>query len=71
MTTTSKELGEEIVHLRKRRDLTQRKLAEKIGITNVHLCNIERGRGKGIQKLSMLQKIAKALRCQLKIRFVP
>jgi transcriptional regulator with XRE-family HTH domain len=40
------ELGETATFIREARKMTQRAAAEKLGITPVHLCNIEKGKAK-------------------------
>ena len=40
----TKQLGEAATYIRDRSTLTQKSAAKKLGITNVHLCNVEAGR---------------------------
>jgi transcriptional regulator with XRE-family HTH domain len=43
MSTECEDIGKRILDLRKRKKLTQQQLAEIIGVTSVHLSNIETG----------------------------
>ena len=50
-------------YLRKRSGMSQKELAEKIGITNANLSILKTGKGKAI-RFSTLDAICKALDCQ-------
>lgn len=54
-----KELGQKIKQLRKRNELTQRMLGDKIGVTVSYISKLENGIDK--PNLTMLSKIAEAL----------
>lgn len=58
---------EKIAAIRKQKNIQQKELAELVGIGNDWLCDIEKG--KGIPSVALLQKIAKALGCELKDLF--
>ena len=51
------DLGKTIRHIREARGLTQRAAAEALGITDVHLCNLERDKARPSDEL--LAKIGK------------
>lgn len=55
-------LGDNITKFRKAAKITQGKLAEKVGISKTHLCQIENG--KKDPSLSLLRDIAKHLSVQ-------
>ena len=53
------DLGRKLKHLRLKKNLTQKKLAEKINCTSAYICQLENG--KADPSLSTLKKIANAL----------
>ena len=53
------ELGKKLKHLRLQKNLTQKKLAEKIGCTSAYICQLESG--KTDPSISALKKIANIL----------
>lgn len=53
------ELGKKLKHLRLRKNLTQKKIAEKINCTPAYICQLETG--KADPSISTLKKIANAL----------
>lgn len=62
-----KTIGKKIQKQRKRINLTQEELAEKIGISRAYMGFIEQGRNSA--SLEVLQKIAKFLHISLKELF--
>lgn len=58
-------IGQQIREARETAGMTQRAFAKHVGITNVHLCNIEGD--KSSVSIEMLKKIAAALDCELEI----
>lgn len=58
-----KALGRRIQKIRKAADLTQEKLAEKVGISRAYMGYIEQGRYA--PSLEVVEKIAKALKVKL------
>ena len=52
-------VGERIKRLRKAKRLTQQALAEKTGLTNTYICDIEKGRTN--PSLKSLERISEAL----------
>jgi ribosome-binding protein aMBF1 (putative translation factor) len=61
------EIRESISALRKQRKLTQKELAEKTGLTQANICNLERGTTK--PTIETLKKIADATGTRLVISF--
>ena len=59
METMSKKLGEMIRKIRKERGMSLRKLAENVGVSNVNILYIEKG--KINTSLTILKSIAKTL----------
>ena len=53
-----------IAVIRKKKNLQQKELAEKVGIGNDWLCDIENG--KGNPSIDLLTKLAKALDCEVR-----
>lgn len=64
MKTEMNKIGERVKHHRLKRKLTQKELAEKIGVTHEWVCKIERG--KANITLSLLLSIADNLNIELK-----
>ena len=66
MATTKRDyrLGRKIQRIRKERELTQEKLAEKIGVSTTWIGYIETGYKR--PNLKMIYKIANALRVKVK-----
>jgi DNA-binding Xre family transcriptional regulator len=62
------EIAYQILQLRKKKKLSQKALAEKVGTTQSNIARMEAGR-QNFSTLT-LQKIAQALGCDLKINFV-
>lgn len=58
-----KKLGKRIQKLRKKADLTQEQLAEKIGISRSYMGYIEQGRYSA--SLEVLEKITRALKIKM------
>ena len=56
-------LSEKMREMRKRKGLTQKELAEKIGVSESYICQIENGKMISIKKLD---KLAKILECEAK-----
>lgn len=56
-----KRLGKNVAALRARRDLTQEKLAEKVGVSARYVQNVEAG--DNFPSLPMLVRLRAALRC--------
>jgi transcriptional regulator with XRE-family HTH domain len=59
-----KRLGMRLKHLREERGLTQAALAKQVGVSRVHLANIESADSAGHHRtpsLALLDKLAKAL----------
>lgn len=56
-------LSERLKERRKKKDLTQKELAEKIGVSESYICQIESGKMVSIRKLD---ELAQALGCDLK-----
>jgi len=54
-------LSEKLREMRKRKGLTQKELAEKIGVSESYICQIENGKMISIKKLD---KLAKILGCE-------
>lgn len=67
---TNLNCARKIYELRTRRGLTQRELARLVGTTASVICRLEDADYEG-HSLTMLQRIASALRQRLEIRFVP
>ncbi len=59
-----RQLGNRVQKLRKQSNLTQEKLAEKIGVSRAYMGYIEQGRNT--PSLEVLQKIAKSLGVKVK-----
>ena len=51
------DIGDVIVRLRNTRGMTQRAFAKKLGVTNVHLCNVENGKNKA--SLDLIDRVEK------------
>ncbi len=62
-------LGDRITNIRKERNMKQYELAEKAGLANSTVCDIEKGRLS--PSLKTLQKIAEALDVPITIFFLP
>ena len=60
-------VGEEVMHARTKRGLTQKQLSEATGIDQSDLSKIERGMAN--VSISTLNRIALALGCRLNINF--
>jgi len=58
-----KALGKRIQKIRKRMELTQEELAEKVGISRAYMGYIEQGRYSA--SLEVIEKIAKVLRIKM------
>lgn len=58
-----KTLGKRIQKLRKRADLTQEELAEKVGISRAYMGYIEQGRYSA--SLEVIEKVAKVLKVKM------
>jgi transcriptional regulator with XRE-family HTH domain len=56
MKNTMLQVGERIKSLRLQNKLTQKELAEKVGVTHEWICKIERGKAKNIT-VSLLTSI--------------
>jgi transcriptional regulator with XRE-family HTH domain len=56
-------LSEKLREMRKRKGLTQKELAEKIGVSESYICQVENGKMISIKKLD---KLAKILGCEAK-----
>lgn len=56
MKNTMLQVGERIKSLRLQNKLTQKELAEKVGVTHEWICKIERGKAKNIT-ISLLNSI--------------
>ena len=56
-------LSEKLKEMRKNKGLTQRELADKIGVSESYICQIESGKMVSIKKLD---KLAAALGCEAK-----
>jgi len=67
MKSTKELLGARIKELRKKGQISQEQLAEKIGIDPKHLSRIEVGRG--YPSLETLESIAKALNVEMQVFF--
>jgi len=63
------ELGAEIKAARERAGLTQRELAERTSISEVHLCSVEKGKSQ--VSLETLRQLAFSSGCHVKISLVP
>jgi len=63
----SKSLGQQIQKYRKRKGLSQEKLAEKLDISRAHMGHIEQGRKK--PSLDLLEDIAKELNINIRNLF--
>ena len=61
------EIRNSIIALRKNNNLTQKELAEKTGLTQANICNLEKGATK--PTLDTLRKIADATGTRLVVRF--
>ena len=59
----SNKIGDRILELRNRRNLTQEELAEKIGITPANLSILKNNKAKAI-RFSTLEKLCNALDCK-------
>lgn len=62
------EIAYQILQLRKKRNMSQKELAEKIGATQSNIARMEAGRQNFTT--NTLSKIAMAFKCNLKINFV-
>ncbi len=62
------EIANQILRLRKKRKMSQRELAEKIGATQSNIARMETGQQNFTT--NTLSKIAVAFNCDLKINFV-
>ena len=56
-------LSEKLKEMRKNKGLTQKELADKIGVSESYICQIESGKMMSIRKLD---ELAQVLRCDLK-----
>lgn len=56
-------LSSKLKEIRKRRGLTQRELAEKVGVSESYICQVENGKMMSIRKLD---KLAEFLGCDAK-----
>ena len=56
-------MSEKLREMRKRKGLTQKELAEKIGVSESYICQVENGKMISIKKLD---KLAKILGCEAK-----
>jgi len=56
MKNTMLQVGERIKNLRLKNKLTQKELANKVGVTHEWICKIERGKAKNIT-ISLLNSI--------------
>ena len=61
------EIRNSIIALRKSNNMTQKELAEKAGLTQANICNLEKGVTK--PTLDSLRKIADATKTRLVVRF--
>lgn len=66
-SSVSKLLGDNVQRLRKKNNLTQTELAEKIGISQKHLSDIETG--TKFPSAGIIEKIAQELNVQVSILF--
>ncbi|VAX21228.1 hypothetical protein MNBD_NITROSPINAE03-1230 [hydrothermal vent metagenome] len=64
------QIAEEIIKARARVHMTQAELAKKIGTKAPAISRLE-SPGYGRASISALKKVANALNCELKIKFVP
>ncbi|WP_423408055.1 helix-turn-helix domain-containing protein [Heyndrickxia sp. MSNUG] len=53
-----------IAAIRQQKNLQQKELAEIVGIGNDWLCDIEKGKGK--PSMDLLEKLANALKCEIR-----
>ena len=67
---TNLNCAQKIYELRTKRGLTQRELARLVGTTASVICRLEDADYEG-HSLTMLQRIASALKQRIEIRFVP
>ena len=64
------QVAEEIIKVRTKAHMTQAELAEKIGTKAPAISRLE-SPGYGRASVAVLKKVAHALNCELKIKFVP
>jgi ribosome-binding protein aMBF1 (putative translation factor) len=64
------EIAREILRLRTKAGLTQKRLAELVGTTASVICRLEDADYEG-HSLTMLQRISSALNRRIEVRFVP
>jgi len=64
------DIAEQIYNLRKKAGLTQKELAELVGTSQSDITRLEDADYDGYS-FKMLQKIAAAVNCRLKVQFVP
>jgi transcriptional regulator with XRE-family HTH domain len=62
-------IGEKIKSARKSANLTQKELADKVGITHEWICKIEKGKASSIS-FSLIEKIMKELKLESKLIIV-
>jgi len=60
----------QISHLRTKAGLTQKQLAELVGTTQSVISRLESTEYRG-HSMNMLEKIARALRCEVRVELVP
>jgi DNA-binding transcriptional regulator YiaG len=65
------EAGSLIREMRDRAELTQRELARRVGTSQSHLSDIERGIGLQGPTYSMLKNVARACNARLRIEIAP
>lgn len=63
------QLGLNIAHYRKLRNMTQINLADAVGLSRTHISNIEAPNGNASVSLSKLFDIAEALKIPVKLLF--
>jgi DNA-binding XRE family transcriptional regulator len=66
-TTTGGETMNNLKNIRQKKKLSQKSLADKAGISRVHLTQIENG--KAIPSILVARKIADALNCEIETIF--
>jgi XRE family transcriptional regulator, regulator of sulfur utilization len=69
MSSINQHLGDMVRKMREYRELTQKDLADKAGLSRVTIGQIERGNAE--PSLGNLHKIASALNCYIDIKFTP
>lgn len=64
------DIAKQIYDLRKQAGLTQKQLADRVGTKQSVICRLEDA-DYGRQSLRMLQRIAEAMHCKVKVHIVP